>query len=31
MGVSEYKPVKIKLSNASASGMYILLKDTGIR
>ncbi len=31
MGVSEYKPVKIKLNNGSASGMYILLKDNEIR
>jgi len=31
MGVSEYKPVKIKLNNGSASGMYILLHANEIR
>jgi len=31
MGVSEYKPVKIKLNNATASGMYILLNNDEIK
>ncbi|WP_415398294.1 tyrosine-type recombinase/integrase [Sulfurimonas sp. CS5] len=31
MGVLEHKPVKIKLNNSSASGMYILLKEDEAR
>jgi len=31
MGVSEHKPIKIKLNNGMASGMYILVKDNEIR
>jgi len=31
MGVSETKPIKIKLNNGLASGMYILLKNDEIR
>jgi len=31
MGASAYKPVKIKLNNGSASGMYILVKNDEIR
>ncbi|NOQ30485.1 MAG: tyrosine-type recombinase/integrase [Helicobacteraceae bacterium] len=31
MGVSEYKPVKIKLNNSLAGGMYILLTEDEIR
>jgi len=30
MGVSEYKPVKIKLNNGTASGMYILINHNEI-
>ena len=31
MGVTEYKPVKIKLNNNTASGMYILLAEHEIK
>lgn len=31
MGVLEYKPVKIKLNNGTASGMYILVNDNEIK
>lgn len=31
MGVAEHKPIKIKLNNGLASGMYILLKEDEIR
>ncbi|MEA2071974.1 MAG: tyrosine-type recombinase/integrase, partial [Campylobacterota bacterium] len=31
MGVLEHKPVKIKLNNGTASGMYILVQDDEIR
>ena len=31
MGISEHKPVKIKLNNGTASGMYILIQDDEIR
>jgi integrase len=31
MGALEHKPIKIKLNNGSASGMYILLMDDEIR
>ena len=31
MGVSEHKPIKIRLNNGMASGMYILIQDDEIR
>ena len=31
MGVSKHKPVKIRLNNGTASGMYILVQDDEIR
>lgn len=31
MGVSEHKPIKIKLNNSMASGMYILIKNDEIK
>jgi len=31
VGISQYKPVKIKLNNCTASGMYILLNSNEVK